>query len=67
MTKEPRAYIKDFKQHQICSKGLRDFFKEHNVHWSTFLDEGISCDDLAATGDARAVKIAEAVRGREEQ
>lgn len=49
----------------MCSKGARDFAKRYNLDWIGFLKNGIPADELAATGDALALKIVETARGQQ--
>jgi hypothetical protein len=43
----------------MCSRGARHFFERHGLDWPKFLREGIDADELAATGDAMAIRVAE--------
>lgn len=49
----------------MCSSGTRDFFKRHNMDWNKFLKEGLPEDDFIKTGDAMAMQVVEAARGRQ--
>ena len=48
-----------------CSGGVRTFFARHGLDYGAFLQEGVSEDDLRATGDGMALAaIEEARNGR---
>jgi hypothetical protein len=49
---------------QLCGKGSREFFQRHGLDWGDFLRNGVQSDVLEATGDAMAVQVVEACRGR---
>lgn len=51
---------------KMCSSGARDFFKRHGLDWNKFLTEGLSEEQLLATGDGMARQVVEAARGRQE-
>lgn len=52
------------RQAKMCSKGARDFFQRHGLDWQKFLDEGLPVEEIEATGDAMAMRVAEVARGR---
>lgn len=56
--------MRDVRAAQQCSRGARAFFKRHDLDWQRFLDEGLPIEDIEATGDAMALKVAEIARGR---
>lgn len=58
--------MKDIRACRMCSSGTRDFFKRHGMDWNKFLSEGLPEDDFIATGDAMAMQVVEAARGRQE-
>ena len=51
--------IADFKEYGYCIKGLRKFFKRHDISWPVVRDKGVSTDRLKETGDHMAIAIAE--------
>ena len=51
---------------KMCSRGARAFFKRHNLDWNTFIRDGIPVEQIEATGDAMALKVAEVARGRQQ-
>lgn len=55
-------YHKDFRSIGMCSRGQRYFAKQHNIDWCKFLKEGISEEDLLATGDYMAFSHINKVR-----
>ena len=58
--------MRDIRACKMCSGGTRDFFARHGMDWSRFLAEGLPEEDFIATGDAMAMKVVEAARGRQE-
>lgn len=58
--------IEHIRQCEMCSDGTREFFKMHGFDWGDFLKNGIDAEKLAATGDAMALQVVEAARGREQ-
>lgn len=56
--------LRDMRACKICSPGAREFCKRHNINWTKFITEGIPEEVLIATGDAMAMKMVEAARGR---
>lgn len=57
--------MKHVRAAKMCSRGTRDFFKRHNLDWDTFIKSGIPAEDLEATKDAMATRVAEIARGRQ--
>lgn len=57
--------MKDIRACRMCSSGTRDFFARHNMDWNKFLAEGLPEEDFIATGDAMALQVVEAARGRQ--
>lgn len=55
---------KDMRALQYCSRGVRDFFKRHDLDYSDFLKNGIPAEKLLETGDAMAQAVVEVARGR---
>lgn len=49
---------------RMCSRGARAFFVRHGLDWERFLREGLPAEQIEATGDAMAIKVAEVARGR---
>lgn len=49
---------------RMCSRGARAFFLRHNLDWEAFLREGLPAEQIEATGDAMAIRVAEVARGR---
>lgn len=58
--------MKDIRACRMCRRGTQDFFSRHGMDWGTFLSEGLPEEDFIATGDAMAMKVVEAARGRQE-
>lgn len=57
--------MRDIRACRMCSGGTRDFFKRHNMDWNLFLKEGLPEEQFIATGDAMAMQVVEAARGRQ--
>lgn len=51
---------------RYCSRGARDFFERNELDWATFIREGLPVEEIEATGDAMALKVAEVARGRKQ-
>lgn len=51
---------------RMCSRGARAFFARHNLDWQTFIKDGLPAEVIAATGDAMALQVVEAARGRKQ-
>lgn len=66
MSGEPRIMVRmeHVRQARMCSHGAREFFKRHGLDWAAFLREGLPVEVIEATGDAMALQVAEAARGR---
>lgn len=56
--------IRDARKLKYCSRGIREFYDRHNLDYSDFIKNGISCNDLLKTGDSMAIKLVELVHGR---
>lgn len=57
--------MRDIRACKMCSSGTREFFKRHGMDWNRFLTEGLPEEDFLATGDAMALQVVEAARGRQ--
>lgn len=57
--------MRDIRACKMCSGGTRDFFKRHGMDWNKFLAEGLPEEQFIATGDAMAMQVVEAARGRQ--
>lgn len=59
-----RVYMRHMRHPSIayCVPGLRDFFRRHGLAFGRFAREGIPAEELEATGDAMAVKVAQFAR-----
>lgn len=57
--------MKDIRACRMCSGGTRDFFKRHGMDWNLFLKEGLPEEEFIRTGDAMAMQVVEAARGRQ--
>lgn len=63
--------MRDIRAILGCSGGARYFCRQHDIDWTSFLENGIDAEVLEATGDAMALRLtafarerAEAERGR---
>ena len=50
------------RQASMCSGGARRFFARHNLDWPKFLDEGLDCKIIEATGDPMALEVVKAAK-----
>lgn len=57
--------MEHIRQARLCSRGARAFFERHGLDWRQFLREGIPASELAATGDALALRAVEVARGQQ--
>lgn len=57
--------MEHIRQAHLCSRGARAFFKRHGLDWDAFLREGVPASELAATGDALALRVVEVARGQQ--
>ncbi len=60
-----QVYMKDIRAAKLCSSGARGWFKRQGMDWNKFLSEGLPEEDFLATGDANALLVVEAARGRQ--
>jgi hypothetical protein len=44
---------------RICARGARRWFKQHEIDWQGFLDNGVPAELLSATGDPFALRAVE--------
>jgi len=51
--------INHAKKLGYCSKGVRAFFKKHNLDYSAFVKDGLPSIKLMQTNDLMAIKIVE--------
>lgn len=61
------ATHEDAKALGYCNAGLRKWFPRDGVSFDDFRKDGVTTDWLRATGDAMAMRLAEAVEQREEE
>lgn len=64
MTERVTVVQRDMRALQYCSRGVREFFRLHNLDYGKFLREGIPEEELLSTGDAMAKAVVEVARGR---
>ena len=60
------ATHEDAKALGYCNAGLRKWFPRGGVSFDDFRGDGVTTDWLRATGDAMAMRLAEAVEQREQ-
>ncbi len=60
------ATHEDAKALGYCNAGLRKWFPRDGVSFDDFRKDGVTTDWLRATGDAMAMRLAEAVEQREQ-
>jgi hypothetical protein len=56
-----RVYAEDLRSFCYCMQGARKFSARFNYPWTVFVKEGVLIDELMATGDAMAIKLAKHV------
>ena len=61
------ATHEDAKALGYCNAGLRKWFPRDGVSFDDFRKDGVTNDWLRATGDAMAMRLAEAVEQREQE
>lgn len=61
------ATHEDAKALGYCNAGLRKWFPRDGVSFDDFRKDGVTVDWLRATGDAMAIRLAEAVEQRERE
>ena len=61
------ATPEDAKALGYCNAGLRKWFPRDGVSFDDFRRDGVTTDWLRATGDAMAMRLAEAVEQREQE
>ena len=60
------ATHEDAKALGYCNAGLRKWFPRDGVSFDDFRRDGVTTDWLRATGDAMAMRLADAVEQREQ-
>ncbi len=48
-----------------CRAGARAFIERHGLDWAEFRREGLPVEQVEATRDAMALKVAEVARGQQ--
>ena len=61
------ATHEDAKALGYCNAGLRKWFPRDGVSFDDFRKDGVTTDWLRATGDAMAMRLAEAVEQRDQE
>lgn len=61
------ATHEDAKALGYCNAGLRKWFPRDGISFDDFRRDGVTTDWLRATGDAMAMRLAEAVEQREQE
>lgn len=56
--------MQDLRATLLCARGARAWFRAQGLSWHRFRDEGLPVEELEATGDAQALKVAAAARAR---
>lgn len=64
-TRDVVVRMEHMRKARMCSRGVREFFVQHELDWSDFLKNGIPASRLAATGDAMALRVVEVARGQQ--
>lgn len=66
MSEQVLVRLEHMRSLRYCSRGARDFFERNGLDWATFIKEGLPVEQIEATGDAMALKLAEVARGRKQ-
>ncbi|MEM6484969.1 MAG: hypothetical protein AAF662_08300 [Pseudomonadota bacterium] len=53
--------MRDVRACLMCSRGAREFFRNNDLDWQDFLQNGIDTETLKGTGDAMALRVVEHV------
>lgn len=53
------VHLRHIRQARYCLNQTRPFFARHSWPWQDFLDNGRPAQDFIATGDPRAIRVAE--------
>ena len=66
MTEEPDFHItpRDLIGCGFCARGQKDWFQNNKLDFKNFLANGITANQLLATGDGLAVKAVEMLKVR---
>lgn len=64
MTSRDVVTMEDVRAMKWCASGARELAKTHGLDFRKFVREGISCDEMLATGDGMAEQIVKYVRER---
>lgn len=62
-----RMYIRHIRAGGFCARGARDWAARHNINYNDFLQNGIDCEVLEATGDHFAIAVCKLAREEEQQ
>jgi hypothetical protein len=57
-----RAYVRHIRASGLCMRGARAWCARYNINYTEFLQHGIECDVLEATGDHFAITVSKAAR-----
>lgn len=57
--------MKDIRTCKMCADGTKKFFIRHEMDWKTFIKQGLPESEFLRTGDAQALEVVEAARGRQ--
>lgn len=58
--------MRDVRAAGMCSSGVREFFKRHDLDWNDFLKNGISTDRLSHIDNVLIEQVKAAADGRQE-
>ena len=60
MTTVTIHHARDVFGTRYCHRGMRAFCARHGFDWSDIVKNGVSAERLRATGDAMAIRLADA-------
>lgn len=54
--------MKHVRACDLCSRGTRQWFKQHNLNYTQFLQEGTPVETIESIGDAFGLKVSKIAR-----
>ena len=59
MAEEDNIQLSHLRRLGYCSRGIREFCKRHGLDYSRLLKEGVTKEEVLATGDSMAIQAVE--------
>lgn len=63
-TKSFRCELRDVRAAKLCCGGARAWFRNHDIDWRAFIEQGVPANVLADTGDPLALRVVAAAEQR---